>query len=69
MIEKLKKIKARQVELETLTADPNIISDQKKYVEYMKELSSIADVCEAYDKYTKLESDLARYSPWRLIPR
>ncbi len=58
MIEKLKKIKERFDELNALVSKPEIVSDQNNYKKYMKELSSLTPICEAYDKYKKLHEDL-----------
>ncbi len=58
MIEKLKKIKERFDELNALVSNPEIVSDQNNYKKYMKELSSLTPICEAYDKYKKLHEDL-----------
>ena len=58
MIEKLKKIKERFDELNALVSKPEIVSDQNNYKKYMKELSNLTPICEAYDKYKKLHEDL-----------
>ena len=58
MIEKLKKIKERFDELNALVSNPEIVSDQNNYKKYMKELSNLTPICEAYDKYKKLHEDL-----------
>jgi peptide chain release factor 1 len=52
MIEKLKGIEERFIKLEQLLSDPAVISDQKKYQEYLKEhgeLNKIVPVFRAYE--------------------
>ncbi|MCP4023252.1 MAG: peptide chain release factor 1 [Desulfobacteraceae bacterium] len=62
MIEKLKGIEERFIKLEQLLSDPAVISDQKKYQEYLKEhgeLNKIVPVFREYERFTE-ELDEAR---------
>ncbi|MFC1477089.1 peptide chain release factor 1 [candidate division KSB1 bacterium] len=51
MFDKLKSIEERYDQLNELMGDPDIVSDQKKYIELTKEHSDITPIVEAYKKY------------------
>ncbi|MFH0771830.1 MAG: peptide chain release factor 1 [Candidatus Omnitrophota bacterium] len=48
----------RHKELETLIADPKIISDNLAYQRYTKELSSLREIVEKYREYKKVDEDI-----------
>ncbi len=58
MFNKLKKIKERYDEITVKISDPAIFSDNNLYRELMKEQSSIEDIVNKYDEYTKAELEL-----------
>ncbi len=58
MFEKLKKIKARYLELERQIADPAVIARQDEWKKLTKEHSELADTVEVYDSYTAAETEL-----------
>lgn len=58
MIDKLKGIKSRYEEIGGQIILPEVISDNKKYRELMKEYSVLQPIVEEYDKYVKLNDNL-----------
>jgi len=54
MIDKLNVIKQRFDEVSDLIIQPDIISDQKRYVELTKEYKDLKDLMEERDKYVTL---------------
>ncbi len=58
MIEKLESIAIRLEQIIEMMGDPEVISDQKKYVELTKEHSEITPVVDTYRKYQKVKSEL-----------
>lgn len=58
MIDKLKGIKSRYEEIGGQIILPEVISDNKKYRELMKEYSVLQPIVEEYDKYSKLNDNL-----------
>ena len=59
MFDKLDFITEKYRELSEKVADPAVISDQKNWQKYMKEMSEIEPVVKAYENYRKMQSDLA----------
>lgn len=51
MIEKLKGIEERYIKLEQLLSDPAVISDQKKYQEYLKEHGELNKIVPKFREY------------------
>lgn len=58
MIDKLKGIKSRYEEIGGQIILPEVVSDNKKYRELMKEYSVLQPIVEEYDKYVKLNDNL-----------
>ena len=58
MIEKLKGIEERFIKLEQLLSDPAVISDQKKYQEYLKEHGELNKVVPVFREYEGLVGEL-----------
>ncbi len=57
ILRKLDGLEARFQEVSTLIADPEVISDQKKYVKLTREYKDLKDIVEVKDKYIRcLES-------------
>ncbi|HAG05012.1 MAG TPA: peptide chain release factor 1 [Lachnospiraceae bacterium] len=54
MLEKLEALKRRYDELSESVSDPEVIADNKKWQELMKEHSELSPIAEKYDEYTKL---------------
>lgn len=55
MLEKLKEIEAKFVDIENLMAQPEVYSDVNAYAKLAKEQKEIASVVEAYRRYRKCE--------------
>lgn len=55
--QKLVHLAERQEELNALLSDPTTISDQNRFRKFNIELSDIAPIVSAYEKYTNLEQD------------
>ena len=51
IIERLEGVKSRFIEVDNLLAQPDILSDMKKYVKLNKEYKDLQPVVEAYEKY------------------
>ncbi|MCR5699133.1 MAG: peptide chain release factor 1 [Treponemataceae bacterium] len=51
MLKKLEQMSQRFAEVEKLIADPELIKDQKKYKDVMREHSHLSSVMEAYEEY------------------
>lgn len=58
--EKLPDLESRFVEIEHLLADPEVISDQPRYLSLAKELSSLAEVVKIFRKWKKISEELAQ---------
>lgn len=58
MFDKLAKIKERYDELTTLVNDPDLISRQNEWREYVKEQASLSDTVEAYNAHMSCQSEL-----------
>ncbi len=58
MFDKLEQIKKRYNELSTQLSDPNVFSDNEAFKTLSKEQSSIQEIVEAYDAYTKAATEL-----------
>lgn len=58
MIEKLKGIEERYIKLEHLLSDPAVLSDQKKYQEYLKEHGELNKVVPVFREYEGLLAEL-----------
>ncbi len=57
MIEKLRGIEERFIKLEHLLSDPSVISDQKKYQEYLKEHGELNKIVPVFRQYEALLSE------------
>ena len=53
ILEKLEGLVARFEEVSTLITDPNVISDQKRYVKLTKEYKELGDIMKAREDYIK----------------
>ena len=51
ILEKLDGLEARFEEVSTLITDPNVISDQKRYVKLTKEYKELGDLMQARKEY------------------
>ncbi|WP_300464480.1 peptide chain release factor 1 [Desulfobacula sp.] len=58
MIEKLKGIEERFIKLEQLLSDPAVLSDQKKYQEYLKEHGELNKIVPLFREYEGLLEEL-----------
>ncbi|MCP3876401.1 MAG: peptide chain release factor 1 [Desulfobacteraceae bacterium] len=58
MIEKLKGIEERYIKLEQLLSDPAVISDQKKYQEYLIEHGELNKIVPVFREYESLLEEL-----------
>ena len=58
MIEKLKEMKQKYIDLTNKIADSAILQDQKIWQKYVKEHASLAPIVEKYDEYVKVEKDI-----------
>ena len=59
MIDKLNIVKQRFDEVSDLIIQPDIISDQKKYVQLTKEYSDLKELCEKRDQYIEFTNNIA----------
>lgn len=59
MFDKLDFITEKYQELAVKVADPDVISDQKSWQKFMKEMSDIEPVVKAYESYRRMQSELA----------
>ena len=59
MIDKLNIVKQRYDEVNDLIIQPDIISDQKRYVELTKEYKDLKDLMVERDKYIELTNNIA----------
>ena len=59
MFDKLDFITEKYQELSGKVADPAIISDQKTWQKYMKEMAEIEPIVKSYESYRKMQADLA----------
>ena len=60
MIEKLKAIKEKFVQLTEDIANPEIISDLKLWQSKVKEHASLTELMDEYDAYVKMKADYDR---------
>ncbi len=58
MLDKLEARAKRYEELTTLTADPAVIRDQKRYAELMRELGGLSELVEEYGRYRRLLEEI-----------
>jgi len=58
MIEKLKGIEERFIKIEHLLSDPDVMSDQKKYQEYLKEHGELNKIVPVFREYEGAEEEL-----------
>ena len=58
MLEKLKQLKQRYIELTALVSSAEIIADQKQWAAYAKELAGLEEIVQKYDEYMKVERDV-----------
>ena len=54
LIKKLDECEARFKEVQQMVMDPNLVKDQKKYKDVMRENGYLSDVCELYTEYKKV---------------
>lgn len=54
LIKKLDECEARLKEVSELIMDPDLVKDQKKYKDVMRENGYLTDVCELYNEYKKV---------------
>ena len=58
MIEKLKQMKNKFIQLTELIADPTVIADTARWQALCKEHSELVDIIEKFDEYLKVENDI-----------
>lgn len=58
MFDKLSEVEKRYNEINELIMDPNIVSDQQKFKELMKEHKKLTPIVEKYQEYAKAKEDL-----------
>lgn len=58
LLERLLNIKDRYLEVSKNIIDPDVIADQKRYTEYMREYKELGRIVEAGDAYEKVCKDL-----------
>lgn len=58
MIEKLKQIKEKFIELTAKISDPDVIADVPTWQKLVKEHAELAPIVEKYDEYAKCEKDM-----------
>jgi len=58
MIEKLKAIKEKYLDLSNEIVKPEVIADNKLYTKLIKDYNNLEPICNAYDEYVKLTKDL-----------
>ena len=58
LITKLDECEARFKEVSEMVMDPNLVRDQKKYKEVMRENGYLSEVCELYNEYKKCLSGI-----------
>lgn len=58
MLNKLKQLKQRYIELTVMVSSSSILADKKEYVRVTKELSGLEDIIQKYDEYLKIEKDV-----------
>ena len=58
MIEKLKQIKEKFIELTAKISDPDVIADMPTWQKLVKEHAELMPIVEKYDEYTKCEKDM-----------
>ncbi len=54
LIKKLDECEARLKEVQEMVMDPELVKDQKKYKDVMRENGYLSDVCELYTEYKKV---------------
>ncbi len=59
LVSRLDTLQDRYEELTALLGDAQVISDQKQFREYSKEYAEVEPVVQAYQRWSKLQSDLA----------
>ena len=58
LLERLLSIKDRYLEVSKNIIDPDVIADQKRYTEYMREYKELGRIVESGDAYEKVCKDL-----------
>lgn len=58
MIEKLKQIKEKFIELTAKISDPDVVADMPTWQKLVKEHAELAPIVEKYDEYAKCEKDM-----------
>jgi len=58
MLDKLEAVKQRFIKINNSIMDPNVISDQKKYTELMREYKNIKPVADKYDEYVETKKNI-----------
>lgn len=58
MIEKLRQIKEKFIELTAKISDPDVIADMPTWQKLVKEHAELAPIVEKYDEYAKCEKDM-----------
>jgi len=59
MLEKLKEVKNRYMELEKYLSDPEVISNNSRFQEYVKEHSELSPLVASFDEYNQVIKELA----------
>lgn len=58
MLDKLQEIKNKWEDLEQQLSDPDVVSDQKRFMKISKEYKDLTDVVKAFDEYTNVLSNI-----------
>ena len=71
ILEKLEGLVPRFEEVSTLITDPNVIADQKRYVQLTKEYKNLEDIMKARQEYMPPRDWRRRRncSLWKMTPR
>ena len=59
MIEKLKQMKEKFIQITGLISDPSVIADTKRWQQLCKEHANLEPIVEKFSEYEKTESDIA----------
>ena len=66
LLEKLEAIKLRFEDVSQQIIDPEVISDQKRYIQLNKEYKDLQPLMEAHKKYSNLLSNIQGAQPGRI---
>ncbi len=58
LLEKLKEVESKYIELSRLLGDPKLMEDRARYQRYAREYASLEEIVEAYRELRKVEEDI-----------